>query len=381
MSTSDLFSPSIDTPTAERVMCAVLGSESCRLFGSYDIQPVGGFHHDTQTRGIFRVTGKAECGSTERSWSAVLKVVDPDASTGQFSAWTSTDREHLVYERGLFQSTNVPFRSAKSYGLSKSTDGLNYMWMEDLSRASSHPWALSEYMTTGYNVGRFNGHYATASPETTALQLPSRQFAVRYSTMRLDQSYEAFRKYVGSHTNAARYSPDQVHTITRLDQIRDSVIEAATSLPVSLAHGDCHARNLFDVGGSTVAIDWSGLALEPLGADLGMLFSSGLLWTLDEYLLLVGNREALVDSYISGLRDSNWNGDSGSIRLGFYAQVLVNLSRVATMCALLAADIPEGIGSILETMTETSEEHLPADFQERVQHIGPIVEDIEALLL
>ena len=376
-----VFAPQVDSQTAINVMRAVLGSESCTPLGPIEILPLAGVHHDSRTVGIVRVVGNAQCGPDQRSWSAVLKVIDRQAEAKSHSRWPSTEREHLVYELGVFQESDIPFRAAKSYGTeSPENDGLTYMWMEDLTDAPSPPWTLEQYLTTAYNVGRFNGHHAIDPTETTRLDLPSRQFAVRYADAELNKWFGDLWIYSDSEEVRAVYSPDLLMVAWRLDNTRDAVISAARSLPVSLAHGDCHARNLFLVEETTVAIDWPCLALEPLGADLGMLISSGLIWGLEEYLLLVGNDRALFGEYMRGLGDSGWDGHTEAVRLGFYAQFVVNLSRTATAIGRLMADPSEAMKAGFETRTGTKYKDMPALFAKIVEHIPPYVDEIEALL-
>ena len=70
----------------------------------------------------------------------------------------------------------------------------------------------------------------------------------------------------------------------------------------------------------TVAIDWSGISNEPIGADIGVLLGSGLTWGSKEELMVVENIENLYARYLDGLIDSEWIGSRTDIRSGFYTQ-------------------------------------------------------------
>ena len=95
-------------------------------------------HNDKRTIGIFIVDGTAKSNGQERTWSAVLKLINPSETVGS----GLIESEIQVYESGVFGFDDIPFRSAKFYHSELLENGILSLWLEDLSNAPQPPWNL-----------------------------------------------------------------------------------------------------------------------------------------------------------------------------------------------------------------------------------------------
>ncbi len=96
-------------------------------------------------------------------------------------------------------------------------------------------------------------------------------------------------------------------------------------LPHTLCHGDTYPTNFKSrrVGGNeqTVALDWALAHFGPVGYDLGLLaFGAYLNLTASDLAEVDG---ALFAAYMTGLRDSGYEGDPAPVRFGYAASAVL----------------------------------------------------------
>jgi hypothetical protein len=82
---------------------------------------------------------------------------------------------------------------------------------------------------------------------------------------------------------------------------RDDLLETLGAVPNVLSHGDFHPGNLFAAGADTIAVDWGGFGVGPVGADLAHLALGTLRDQLPFYLKGTSGRFAIGD-VITGYR-------------------------------------------------------------------------------
>lgn len=371
----DLRGFEVDLATVTRVAGKALGGEGWALEGRPDVSPIGAVHNDRRTLAILRVSGQATLDSSRAPWSAVVKVVDPRIQSGEAAKWVSVEAEEKVYELGLFQGTDVPFRAARCYAIANQDSGLRHLWLEDLTGAPVPPWTIDQYVQTSYNLGRFDGGNAVEPPEIP-LELPSRIFLKRWAEpSQITARFDVLR---GPHAGAL--ARGRLREALRLEALAHRLSAVASSLPTTVAHGDSHARNLFPVGAQTVAIDWSGLSREPLGADMGVLAGSGLTWGVDEAVAVASNERSMFSRYLEGLADAGWDGDVDDVRVAFFAQFTLYLSAIVITPVQLAAGELEGRRPFYEARLQTKLEDLPARLDHATALLLPFIDELDALL-
>ena len=273
---------SILAPIEESVLLDVarsaLGNSSIANAGQVSVTPLTGAHNDKRTIAIVRVTGNASASDsvTLSPWSAVLKVTDASIFSGTANAWNFPETEEQIYKLHVFEDLTLPFRAARCYAFTETLEGLSYLWLEDLTEAPQPPWSLEQYAATAYNLGRFNGYHGEGTELSASLSLPQHNFANRWEAADLISRIKRLEGHAKSPVIQAIFTAEQLASIFGAADAIDNFIKTAASLPTAIAHGDCHARNLFPMEDHTVAIDWSGISNEPIGADIGVLLGSGL---------------------------------------------------------------------------------------------------------
>lgn len=113
----------------------MLEDTTATLGGTPVLNEITADHNDKRTIGLFIVTGEALLSGKQRSWSAVLKLIDPSETVGS----GIIESELQVYELVIFSSDAVPFRSAKFYHSETLDNGMLTLWLEDLSGSPQPP--------------------------------------------------------------------------------------------------------------------------------------------------------------------------------------------------------------------------------------------------
>jgi hypothetical protein len=153
-------------------------------------------------------------------------------------------------------------------------------------------------------------------------------------------------------------------------------------VPHTLAHGDCHVRNLFasqDECGDDeiVAIDWSAAGIEPLGVDAGTLLGSGFTWRDKECEQSKRLIDPVFDAYLEGLGEAGWKGDVEHARLGYLtvAGLVYGGFFVPILLAAIAGGQPVERIRWLESRLGVKVERVPDLVSERVGLLFSLAEE------
>jgi hypothetical protein len=226
-------------------------------------------------RRIDRVSGKAYCAGSERTWSVVRKS-------------GAADREVQAYAASWLKATG--FRPATCY----LADG-NRIWLEDLADRYEHRWPLEGFDAAASALGRFNGAHLLAPPA---------------------DKFWLSRDWMDKHQDlpALARRPAEFRVQSALRQV-------LAALPQTICHHDAAQANLFLVGSEVVAIDWEGVGWGSLGADLATLVV-GTMRRGDFPAERSDELDAVAFAgYVRGLAEVGWRGDPAAARLGYSAAV------------------------------------------------------------
>jgi hypothetical protein len=193
--------------------------------------------------------------------------------------------------------------------------------MEHVVGIQSDPWTLDEYAFAAHQFGLWNGSYLTGSALPTESWMTRQIYRSWLTIIDFEQSLQ--------FPLNQKYIPGQ--TLTRYERLwheRETFFNALESLPQVFSHLDSHRRNLLIRAGQTgqkelVALDWGQCGVGAIGTELNWLigYSAMLLaWSPAELPRL---EEAAFPSYIQGLQESGWKGDTDLVRLGFTAMLAV----------------------------------------------------------
>jgi hypothetical protein len=234
-------------------------------------------------------------------------------------------------------------RSAACYGIQEK-DGLQILWLEDLSDAPQAPWLPQYYIDTARHLGQFNGHWPEdALPAWEWLDQASfrQQFRDQHSVTVFAQL--AARQNEPFIRRAC--PPDVTKRLLKLWEQSDTLFAKIDATSRCVCHADCHPKNLFPMGDSTgqtftIGIDWELVGIGCLGLDIGHLLASPIKWlelSLDQAAVLV---DAIYEAYLQGLQEAGWVGDEDRVRLSYLTSLGCEAMRVVSI-VLAMADRPE----------------------------------------
>jgi hypothetical protein len=337
------------------------------------------------TIALIRCTGEAQIAGETEPWSTILKVLEPDgtnkfgASNGPGNWGSGPGTEIEVYQSNTFAPTEGPFRGGRCYLVDEKEDGLYWLWMEDLSHLSGSDWTANQYSLAANSIGQFRGkwlekdltplNWLARNSFLNELEAPGVLQAGQKNFLALKDS-EYFRSGV----------PGNLYD--RLIGLREHLptfVKVGLTLPVTLAHSDCHIRNLFvsDDSAETpevVAIDFARVGIEHLGLDGGELFVSSFMWTDPEAKVAMDNADRIYSSWLEGLRSSGWRGSEQAARFGY----LIPSLRRAIMVPGMLAWVATGTAFPLERYGG-SRDDMPKSIRNRVEFLLPLVDEAVAL--
>ena len=264
---------------------------------------------------IYRLSGKAESKGQEKNWSMIMKQIQTEEAFSDPNSFHYWKREIQVYQSKMIDHLPGNFSTPKIYSIQKNPDGSYCIFMEDVQDEFRHPWPISQFIDTAYQLGRFNGAYLVDK------SLPDDRWVSR----------NWLRKYLIYATpmvDFIKQNPDQPVVKSLLPGLSlpmtlslwdafPRLIERLDELPQTFCHQDAFTRNLFYQNGKLIAIDWGYAGIAPVGAELAPLIGVAF-----DYSGFPSNRaeeldQACFERYLDGLRDSGYTYDRQNVRLGF----------------------------------------------------------------
>jgi hypothetical protein len=335
----------VDSAILTRVVRAALGSERA-VVERWQAQPAGA-SRGSATTGVFRLSGAAFERGALLEWAVMLKVIRPGAAAFNPAArevdhplyWK---REALAYQSGLLDNLPGGITAPRCYAVEERDDESCWLWLEEVQDRDAVRWPLAQYRRAASALGRFNGAYLAGRPIPSYLWLGApgalrgalHAFAYVYDVVRDETTWQ--------HPLLRSAFPASIaDRLLNLWEGCAPLLDALDRLPKTLCHKDAFRRNMFalpDAAGQPrlALIDWAYVGLGEIGLDVADLFGASYstfgveptdLWSLDA---------AIFESYLAGLCEAGWRGDSRLARFGFaasaslkYAGLLLWLSDLA----------------------------------------------------
>lgn len=270
--------------------------------------------------GLWLFSGQGYDNHEVRLWSVVVKIFirpEQEVSPDNLYYWK---RELLLAQSGLSEHLPGPVRAPRFYRTDEHPDSA-WLWMEKISDQQSAPWMLDNYAFAARQLGRWNGAYLAGSP------LPEEPWFAR-------QHYISWLTWMDAEKDW-EFPLNQIHVSDELRRRyeklwveRDVFYRVLEGLPQVFSHFDSQRRNMFIHRGENqqdelVIVDWAQCGLGPVGAELNWLvgMSGGLLeWPPSR----LSELDAVTfESYLQGLHEAGWSGNSDIVRLGYVAWLAV----------------------------------------------------------
>ena len=275
--------------------------------------------------GLWLFSGEGNDGIESKSWLVVLKILERPEEEFPLSDLWFWKRELLWAQSGYAERLPGPVKAARYYRMEETPEGAR-LWQEYVENQHPDPWSLDDYAFAARQLGLWNGAYSCGAPLPDEPWFTRQHYRSWYSRANPEQDFQfgLNQKYI-SGENRTRYD--------RLWADRENIYRVLEILPQKFSHFDSQRRNLFirkgsDEGDELVLADWAVCGLGPLGAELFALvgMSSALLeWSPSELAQL---DEATFGSYLQGLHEAGWTGNTDEIRLAYTAWITASFAVV-----------------------------------------------------
>jgi hypothetical protein len=304
-----------------------LGSSTAEIT-HWEHQPVSYINTEQSNLGVHRFTGTATDQGTVRPWSVMLKAVHAPLNESDPTFWNYHRREILAYQSGLLGDLPGGLSAPRFLGLTEHSNGLCWLWLEDISDASSAVWSLTEYGLAARALGRFNGAYVRWRPLPASPWLS--QHWLRGWLAKYDEGSQATLKLMRDeqfwqHPLLKSAFPTPIRDdVLRLWDNHAMLLAALEQLPRTFCHMDAYRPNLLmrrDAEGvdQLVAIDWVFAGIGSLGEEIANLLAASLIWFEYDAAGAENLDAAVFTSYLGGLHEAGWEGDERLVRLGYTA--------------------------------------------------------------
>ena len=303
----------------------VLGSPTAEI-QQWEHHPIRYINTEESNLGLHRFSGTARDQGEDCLWSIVLKAVHAPVNETDLTHWNYHRREILAYEEGLLDDLPGGINAPRCLGVNKFSDGVCWLWLEDVQSPSSLVWSLAEYGIAARNLGQFNGAYLIGKPLPNFPWLSQnwmRGWLGHYEEeckeiLKLIQDEHFWEQPILRFT----FPPRITDQISQLWASKEALLRMLDSLPRSFCHMDAYRPNLFisrDGQGKeqTVAIDWVFTGIAGVGEEIANLLTASLIWFEYDAAEAKSLDETIFNSYLNGLRDAGWREDSRLARLGY----------------------------------------------------------------
>ncbi|HEX2035291.1 MAG TPA: phosphotransferase [Chloroflexota bacterium] len=203
----------------------------------------------------------------------ILKVPDWGTPTGldPRDSWVSR-REIHFYESGLTARLPPGLRAPGFLGVDRAGPG-TWLWLEDAGSAMRVAWGPVEAVTAARRAARLHRLFLDERESLTQQPWLERGGDAAFAH-HVPAGHRNLETLPGHHYWSGLLSAEERQALHRALDLSGRAVMAMHALPVSLAHGDFHIRNLgFDSSGDLVALDWAHVGLAPPGCDVATLVS------------------------------------------------------------------------------------------------------------
>jgi hypothetical protein len=134
----------IDAVMLTGLVRQALGSPTSEI-RQWEHNPVSYINTETSILGVHRFKGIAQDQGEVRSWSIVLKAVHAPLNATNPTYWNYDSRETLAYQEGLLADLPGGLSTPRCLGVTEYSDGVCWLWLEDLLDSASPTWSLADY--------------------------------------------------------------------------------------------------------------------------------------------------------------------------------------------------------------------------------------------
>ncbi|KKO53155.1 hypothetical protein [Paenibacillus sp. DMB20] len=311
----------IDPAYIQSLLQRIEPSECLQLL-SWNCSPLG---KNKEESSVYRVSCTVLDHNRKQNYALILKTLKPDSIRNQVDHYYYWKREALVYHSGILNQLPPGIRAPICHAVEECPDGSVWIWLEDIAIESiQSDWSITHMRKISYLLGKYNGAYITGT------LLPSEAFLCQNWMRSWVEVCTAYAKPIeeqkvtwDSYLNECN-GKGPMWVLYHNNRTRvNNLLETLELLPRVFAHQDVHWDNIFleqlNGNDSLIAIDWQFASISGVGEELGRMFGYALLKKKVPVNKVAEYKEMLFLSYMQGLRDVGWDGNSKLARFGFTA--------------------------------------------------------------
>lgn len=263
-------------------------------------------------------------------FDVILKIIHRWRRFGDPESW---NREVKLYKANIFDNfpecTTVP----QCYTIDEISNDEVHLWLEYVRGANGDHMTLKDFDAPAYCLGRFHGELDDIPHYTW---LSSRYIPMIYAVQWGMESIDWLLKDDSSKI----ISLDLKESILEIWNYRDNFMRLLLGLPKTLCHRDFNYENVFVDSGKVSIIDWDTAGIGVLGEDIADFTCEALVYKNVSAANAKLIKEQLISNYVKGLKQSNWSGDEGLVRLGYSITVAMHWT---FRCLLIIANIKDEV--------------------------------------
>jgi len=275
--------------------------------------------------GLWLFSGEGHDHKGSRPWSIVLKILQRQEQEPPLSDMWYWKRELLLAQSDLIEHLPGPVKAPRFYRAEETSDGA-WLWLEYVENHRSTPWVLGDYAFAARQLGYWHGATVTERPLFAEPWLARQHYRSWYTEANPEQDFQF-------PLNQKHIFGDIRNRYERLWAERELFYNILEILPQMFSHFDSQRRNLYirrgkDERDELVLVDWAMCGVGPLGAELYALVAMSAMLLEWPPSAVAQLDAAAFGSYLQGLGEAGWSGDTDVIRLGYVAWVAVWLAVV-----------------------------------------------------
>lgn len=223
-------------------------------------------------------------------------------------------RESEVYRAGMLDNFPPGSFDVPNIYLVEDLEDACWIWMEDLGDTQKD-WSLRDYAETAERLGRFNGAWLRQAALPRAPWLSKAWHSAIVPA--LADVFDRLDHLLVDPLAQMTLPIDAKAEIESIWTSREIYRRALAELPQTLCHFDAFRRNVLYRNRAAYLIDWALAGVGAVGEDLVSLVAVSLYYEgyTQEYAAELD--EVVFAGYLTGLRESGWQGDARLARLGY----------------------------------------------------------------
>ncbi|MEV6629858.1 phosphotransferase [Actinoplanes sp. NPDC051470] len=261
------------------------------------------------TGGVWRMPGGEVLKVARPAWLPPLHPVTWPTSDDP-AHWNYWQREALAYRTGFAASVyaDAGIVPPSLLRTADRPDGEIELWLAFADGMPGFSWPVARIAAFARQLGQAQAGWAGRVPAEPWL---SRHWLAQYLSAGPADSVFLSPASPWRHP---LWPSDALDRLRSAWIARPSLVARCDAVPRTLCHLDVWPNNLISSGGTSVLLDWAFCGDGGIGEDPANLIVDSFTDGLMDPSLLPELSEAVMDSYVEGLRDGGWTGSGDDVR-------------------------------------------------------------------